>query len=111
MGYTEGKISPDSYIVEHHAFIATVMVLMFNPNLKNEVKEHCKTGLNIVGFIIDSPEGKAKANLMSGKEFDRFFKAFPAVYFNNRELLPTDMIFGNIEKCLKGNKVAKITKL
>ncbi|GAA3588003.1 hypothetical protein GCM10022396_01480 [Flavivirga amylovorans] len=49
-------------------------------------------------------------NLLSRKGFDGFFKLFPAIYFNNRALIPANMIIDNIELCVKANKVLCVDK-
>ncbi|MDO5978790.1 hypothetical protein [Flavivirga spongiicola] len=110
MEKTETYTLPDSFILPHYALIATLMVLLDKTELTYAVKNHCKTGLRVIG-IIHAHEGyNTGTNLLSRKEFDGFFAFFPAAYFNNRALIPAHMIIENIESCIKINDVVNSNK-
>ncbi len=105
MEKTETYVFPDSFILPHYALIAMLKVLLDKTELTNAVKKHCKTGLKIVGIISANTNYNTGTHLLLKEEFNAFFKSFPAIHFNNRELIPPTMIIENIEQCIKANKV------
>ncbi|MDO5978699.1 hypothetical protein [Flavivirga spongiicola] len=106
MEKTETYTLPDSFILPHYALIATLIVLLDKSDLTDVVKEHCKTGLKVIGIIHADESYSSGTNLLSRKEFDGFFTLFPEIYFNNRALIPARMIIENIECCVKANDIA-----
>lgn len=108
MKETKTYILPDSFILPHYGIIATMIVLLDKSELANAVKTHCKVGLKIIEIIHADARYSAGTNLLSKKTFDEFFKSFPAIYFNNRALIPANMIIENIELCIKANKVIHV---
>ncbi|NMH89594.1 hypothetical protein [Flavivirga algicola] len=96
---------PDSFILPHYALIATLIVLLDRSELSSKVKTHCKTGLKVVGVVHANVCYGSGTKPLSKKMFDSFFEEFPAIYFNNRALIPAITIIENIERCIKANKI------
>jgi hypothetical protein len=61
-------------------------------------QDHLLLFFNLINSIPIKPA-------LSRKEFDDFFKLFPEPFFNNRGLIPVDMIVENIKKCIKTDKI------
>ncbi|MDO5970899.1 hypothetical protein Q4Q35_13890 [Flavivirga aquimarina] len=79
--------------------------LLDRSNLTNEVKVHCKLGLRVIGIIYTGLSCNSDTCLLFNKKFDGFFSFFPKDYFNNRELIPIDMIFNNLALSAKVNEI------
>ena len=106
MEKTETLTFPDNLnIPNHYAIIAILLVLLSRSGLSHAVTNHCKMGLMVLVIIYDNRKYNTGTDALSGKEFDDFFKVFPAYYFNHRDLIPLNMIFKSAELCLKTNKV------
>ncbi|MDO5980222.1 hypothetical protein [Flavivirga spongiicola] len=103
---TEVSKLPYTLIRPQYAFMDTLNLLLDRPNyLSDDVKKHCKKALKIIGIIYADLGYDTGTNLLSKKEYDPFFKLFPSIYFNNRELIPVNMIIDNIQLCIKANKI------
>ncbi len=96
---------PDSFVLPHFVIIAVLHVLLDKTELDNAVKKHCKTGLKVVGIAHTDWAYNTGLNLLYKKEYDSFFRLFPLIYFDHRELIPANMIIDNIEQSIKANKV------
>lgn len=101
-------IEPHSFILSQHDIIVSLTLLLDRSVLSNAVKEHCNTALKVIGIIYTDLAYSTGTQLLSRKEFDTFFKSFPAAYFNNRELISVDTLTKNIKKCIETNEVVAI---
>ena len=104
---TKSKASrvPHSFILSHFDIIASLTLLLDRSSLINEVKKHCSTAFKVIAIIYTDSAYNTGTHLLSTKEFDDFFKYFPEPYFNNRGLIPVDMIVENIKSSIKLNKI------
>ena len=109
MEKTETHTFPDSLIIPpHYAIIATLLVLLDRSGLTNAVINHCKMGLMVLVIICDNRDYNTGTDLLSGKEFDAFFKSFPATYFKHRDLIPANIIFKSVELSFKTNTIEHV---
>ena len=104
---TKTKVStvPQSFILPHFGIIASLKLLLDRSSLSNNVKKHCNTAFKVVGIIYTDMVYHTGTHLLSRKEFDHFFTLFPEPFFNNRGLIPVDIIIENIKKCIKTDNI------
>lgn len=101
-------IEPHSFILSQHDTITSLKLLLNKSSLSNTVKEHCSTAFKVMGIIYTDLVYSTGTRLLSRKEFDTFFKSFPAAYFNNRKLISIDTLTKNIKECIETNEVVAI---
>jgi hypothetical protein len=101
-------IEPLSFILSQHDIIDSLALLLDRSSLNNAVKEHCSTAFRVMGILYTDQAYGTGTQLLSRKEFDMFFKSFPAPYYNNRELISIDTLTKNIKKCIETNAVVAI---
>jgi hypothetical protein len=101
-------IEPHSFILSQHDIITSLALLLDRSDLSNAVKEYCGTALKVIGIISTDLVYDTGTHLLARKEFDRFFKSLPAIYFNNRELIPVVTLTKNIKKCIEIDEVVAI---
>ena len=101
-------IEPHSFILSQHDIITSLKLLLNRSGLSNAVKEHCSTAFKVMGIIYTDLAYSTGTRLLSRKEFDTFFKSFPAAYFNNRKLISIDTLTKNIKECIETNEVVTI---
>lgn len=105
MEKTKVSTVPHSFIQPHFNIVASLTLLLDRSALTNDVKKHCNTAFKMVGIIYADTAYHTGTHLLSRKEFDDFFKLFPEPFFNNRGLIPVNMIVENIKKCIKTDKI------
>ncbi|GAA3633709.1 hypothetical protein [Flavivirga jejuensis] len=108
MTETETKELPYDYLLPRYINIALITSLIEESHLTSAVKEHCKMGLKIIALICADFAYKTERTPLIGKEFDAFFKLFPQAYFNNRELISTDLIIKSIQLCISTEDLVHI---
>lgn len=109
MAKTETNTLPPSFIQSHLNTIFSLLMFLNKSNLPNAVKEHNKMGLKVIAIIYDDLNYNTGTKPLSGKEFDTFFKSFPTLYFNHRELIPVDMLFKSMQLSIKTNSVENVS--
>ncbi len=110
MPETETEKSPHRFLLSYYITIASLIVLLDKSSLTNTVKKHCKTALKVIGIIYEDQGYNTGLGTLSRKEFDVFFKLFPAVYFDNRELISVDLIVKNIKLSITTNDVVHMVR-
>ena len=103
-------IDSQYFILSQFDIIDSLTLLLDRSSLSNIVKEHCGTALKVIGVIYTDMIYGTGTQLLSRKEFDRFFKLLPTAYFDNRELLSIHTLTNNIRKCIETNEVVIIGK-
>ncbi len=101
-------IEPHSFVLSQHDMITSMILLIDKSSLRNDVKEHCNIALRVMGIIYTDLAYNTGTHLLLRKEFDTFFKSFPTIYYNNRELMSVDLLTKNIKKSIETNEVAFI---
>ncbi|MEP5341658.1 MAG: hypothetical protein ABJL44_04545 [Algibacter sp.] len=96
------------FILTHNLITSSLLILLNKSDLTDDVKNHCKIGLKVIEIIYADLGYNTGTNLLSRKEFDSFYNAFPMAYFNNRELISVDMIANTIELCITTNKIVTV---
>jgi hypothetical protein len=107
MEKTKVSTVPHSFIQPHFDIVASLTLLLDRSALTNDVKKHCNTALKVVGIIYVDAAYHTGTHLLSRKEFDDFFELFPEPFFNNRGLIPIDIIVQNIKKCIETDKILR----
>ncbi|GAA3595233.1 hypothetical protein Q4Q39_07310 [Flavivirga amylovorans] len=100
MPETETQKSPQNFLLSHYITLALLILIFDKSGFSNTIKQHCKTGLKVLGIIYAHQVYNIGIDALRDKEFDAFFKLFPSTYFNNRGLIPVDMIIKNIKLCI-----------
>ncbi|GAA3600761.1 hypothetical protein Q4Q39_12345 [Flavivirga amylovorans] len=100
MPETETQKSPQDFLLSHYITLALLILIFDKSGFSNTIKQHCKTGLKVLGIIYANQAYNIGTKALSNKEFDAFFKLFPNTYYNNRELIPVDLIIKNIKLCI-----------
>lgn len=104
---TKVSTVPYPFILSHFDVVASLTLLLDRSDLSNDVKKHCHTAFKVVGIIYADTAYHTGTHLLSRKEFDDFFKLFPGPFFNNRGLIPVNMIVENIKTCIKTDKIMR----
>ncbi|AUP79783.1 hypothetical protein [Flavivirga eckloniae] len=94
---TETKIIPYNVLMSHYITLALLILIFDKSGFSDDLKEHCKTGVKVVGIIYADKAYGTGTKALSGKEYDAFFKLFPPAYFNNRGAIPPDMVIKNLK--------------
>ncbi|MDO5986815.1 hypothetical protein Q4Q39_05275 [Flavivirga amylovorans] len=105
MEKTVADLLPDTFVMPPRAIIATLISLLNDSGLADNVVKHCIMGLRVISIIYLSKNHDIEIDLLEKKEFNAFFKQLPDIYYNNRELITEIMIIENIDQCVKANKV------
>lgn len=100
MSKTKIQKSPQDFLLSHYITLALLILIFDKSGFSNTIKQHCQTGLKVLGIIYADQAYNIGTDALSGKEFDAFFKLFPRTYFNNRGLIPVNMIIKNIKLCI-----------
>lgn len=98
---TKASTVPHRFILVHYDMVVSLTLLLDKSGLSNDVKKQCNTAFKVIGIIYANLAYNTGTHLLSRKEFDTFFKSFPAAYFNNRAVIPVDMIVENIKKSIR----------
>ena len=85
------------------------MVLLDRASLTHAVKEHCRTGFQVIEIIYLDQVYKTGRGSLFRKEFDAFFKCSPSARYNSRELISTDMVIENIRSCIVADEIRLIS--
>ena len=97
-------------ILTHYTLSNSLTLLINQTSLKDDVKNHCKLGLKVVGIILADLKYDTGTHLLMENEFDPFFACFPAEYYNkekeNRKLTCFYTVAKHIESCIETNEIA-----